>query len=814
MDSKVSRNRNYYYYNILSSVTLRPSNYPEKLILKCNDLTYCNALRSWLNKPDSTPVSSKQHVYRRIVEFFERGSRCLDLSGLQLRTIPPLSGLTQLSVLNLEKNNLSDCNPSAFSNNAELRILNLSHNAFSFFSNKSTICSNHLSRLYLNHNFFVNMNSFDFLSLPNLSFLDLNYNFISKIHQNAFSKLSSLHMLDLSHNCLSSVSTSVFSSLLDLTLLDLSYNKIVKFELADHQNLCNCIISLLQNPIRLHDAVSLYELQCSDGYKGPNFELSIVTNKFGMIESKMPEISSVDSPVKNSVFADYISKLNDWVALSDGTFQPNKIRVLENIVLYLSEVPKNQVVLDLSKLCLYSIPPLFGLKFLRALYLNSNYISSIPLGCLPKNTSLKLIDLGENTFAQLRGDEFKDQVNLETLRFTMNQFSSIEPFFFHHLPRLVDLNLQENSISEIHVESFLHQSSLKVLNLCFNSFLFFPSEALRPLSSLVNLDLSFNYLTEFNWPSDNLATPCIELSNNFFSLNSVALLNALQNAQGYHGPSFDLSVYLDTSISISHIELDSFLYTLSLWNHGDSIAMWDSFINEKDCDQRQLYNQFNIFLLRLYNEVPRLSDGAIPKNVIGHVYKILSNLEKYDMDSDLVNAICNMSSDALGSCVDRIGIVLLMMSLYSEAFDAKKMSDVSKFQAFSDQIRYIKQIIQFVDDIDSYKIVMELRSHCFLRLSSLLPDPISLDGTEGVFFIDDHSKAFRQEQIVSLNQNGFDLRTFNIGDPVEDVFLILNFFVETGRMRIEQIDMRFACVATLRNVLSSVSQYFDSVFKD
>ena len=56
----------------------------------------------------------------------------------------------------------------------------------------------------------------------------------------------------------------------------------------------------------------------------------------------------------------------------------------------------------------------------------------------------------------------------------------------------------------------------------------------------------------------------------------------------------------------------------------------------------------------------------------------------------------------------------------------------------------------------------------------------------------------RQRCVAELKSQNLDARIFRIGDPVEDVLLLLNNLKENGLSTFEPVKMRFAGCATLK----------------
>lgn len=126
------------------------------------------------------------------------------LSNKQLQILPPRLGeiVGNVSELSASSVGLLAINRNAFENLSELKVLNLSRNEISDVENET------------------------FIELVELVRLDLSYNSIGLIEILSFSGLNDLEELNLSKNQIMSLATGHFDSLMNLKILNLSFNRI------------------------------------------------------------------------------------------------------------------------------------------------------------------------------------------------------------------------------------------------------------------------------------------------------------------------------------------------------------------------------------------------------------------------------------------------------------------------------------------------------------------------------------------------------------------------------------------------------------
>ena len=154
-------------------------------------------IRNWFCNPINQPL------LQNVTE--------LDLSFRRLSVIPSeLCFLSNLEVLNLNRNQLTAIDPHTFGN------------------------LQNLQKLYLANNQLTVIHPQTFGNLPNLSWLYLNQNQLTAIDPETFSNLLNLQSLFLNQNQISTIAPQTFANLQNLQLLYLGNNQIPAPDRINH----------------------------------------------------------------------------------------------------------------------------------------------------------------------------------------------------------------------------------------------------------------------------------------------------------------------------------------------------------------------------------------------------------------------------------------------------------------------------------------------------------------------------------------------------------------------------------------------------
>lgn len=232
-------------------------------------------LEAWVCSNDGSAIENKREAQSRIVgALFSSESRqaVLNLSCLNLYSIPPLTDLIHLRCLNLSKNHISEFESSVFPASLSIRKLDLSDNYIKVINPDSFVRLSNLECLILSSNLLTSIPSNAFVNFTNLVLLLLNSNRISEIDQDALSIQSQLKGLLLSNNRLSYVSPLIWRNLSKLIELNLNGNNLSSFEWPLANSACPNI-RLAENPFSDEFIRHLHDVQMSQNYSGPSYFL-------------------------------------------------------------------------------------------------------------------------------------------------------------------------------------------------------------------------------------------------------------------------------------------------------------------------------------------------------------------------------------------------------------------------------------------------------------------------------------------------------------------------------------------------------------
>lgn len=136
------------------------------------------------------------------------------------------------------------------------------------------------------------------------------------------------------------------------------------------------------------------------------------------------------------------------------------------------KLPTSLTYLDLSYNEIDSIKKesLFGLTSLDSLFINNNYLKTIPVGCFKDLKQLKQLDLSNNKLKIVFG-MFSGLQNANRLNMANNSINRLPEAALSNLVNLVDLNIEDNLISKLDGDAIKkHLSALKTIGLKGNKF--------------------------------------------------------------------------------------------------------------------------------------------------------------------------------------------------------------------------------------------------------------------------------------------------------------------------------------------------------
>lgn len=135
-----------------------------------------------------------------------------------------------------------------------------------------------------------------------------------------------------------------------------------------------------------------------------------------------------------------------------------------------------------------------GLKYLKYLRLDENYIKTIESGAFRDLTKLKQLSLNYNQLQNLNSSDFQSLRNLKELLLSGNQIRSLEPDFFNSMSRLAKLSLDANQIKDISANFFDKLTNLKKLSFNGNQLSEIPGNLFRKNLKIEEILLSENSL--------------------------------------------------------------------------------------------------------------------------------------------------------------------------------------------------------------------------------------------------------------------------------------------------------------------------------
>lgn len=407
--------------------------------------------------------------------------------------IPTLSSnyfqnFSQLSILNLQNNNLENLPDGIFEQQTQLKKLWLGENKF-----KS-----------LRANIFKNLHSLQFLQLGSNQLTDLDYS--------AFSNLKNLVQLNLQTNSISSLPSNVFQSMTNLEFLDLSNNMIVNLETKTFQFNIKLTELFLKNNYLEELPMDLFfhNRQLKKLSLQSNSKLSFVhpdafKNLMKLEDLDLSSCNLNQSSLDSNAFQNLSQLTNLNLARNKFTeLNPHWFNSLINLK-----------SLDLSDNHLTSVEEnTFGnLRLLNILILKRNNLTTLEENVFQGMESLKRLFLTENQLETIHPEAMKPLVHLElidlaknNLRFNEGLVSPLDGWRQSPLKynlKLESINLSENVIESSFFSDWFSMKFLTRLNLSRNVIMELNISELTNFSPVgdIRIDLSYNKIKYilFQW---------------------------------------------------------------------------------------------------------------------------------------------------------------------------------------------------------------------------------------------------------------------------------------------------------------------------
>ena len=164
---------------------------------------------------------------------------------------------------------------------------------------------------------------------------------------------------------------------------------------------------------------------------------------------------------------------------------------------------------ELTVICinqnLTHVPPDIPLNVV-ALYLDENPLSEVKQKDLSKFKKLNILSLTRTEVgASLSSDVFQGLEYLEYLSLSNSNISQLEPGFFFHMTKLLQLDLSWNRIETLHLGTFVGLQKLQRLFLSNNFLQTIEADVFAPLQQLVQLRIEENPII-YLLPSEKTAT--------------------------------------------------------------------------------------------------------------------------------------------------------------------------------------------------------------------------------------------------------------------------------------------------------------------
>jgi len=297
-------------------------------------------------------------VKTRILQAINNKQTRLDLSGLGLKTVPPLHGLGKLIDLDLGDNQLTTLEPDTFNGLSNLEKLNLHNNQLTtldadifnglgnlidLYLHNSQLTTldadifnglSNLEKLYLGNNQLTTLEPGTFNGLDNLIDLYLGDNQLTTLDADIFNVLGKLNYLNLQNNQLTTLEPGTFNGLSTLEYLYLERNRFSENAVSYINDLFSG--SLTRITISIYDPLnqgrSLGNLSLSQlltGLKDKATKLGITTNlKITFFQDKEDQLHSF------KLFLQKLPMMNDW---GKPSFTIKLLQTLFNILEAMSE---------------------------------------------------------------------------------------------------------------------------------------------------------------------------------------------------------------------------------------------------------------------------------------------------------------------------------------------------------------------------------------------------------------------------------------------------------------------------------------------
>ena len=389
--------------------------------------------------------------------------------------------------LNLWKNRITELSEECFFGITDLTKLNLGRNKLMFLPDLSLL-SNTLKHLNLQENNIIataftgiSLNKLEFLTLeannlyqlmtdhmyrmPNISTFNLNDNGITTIEGGFFWESTNLKILDLSGNELTDFNPYGFGLSNSTIKIYLEYNEISVLQDGSFVHLIHLeTLQLDYNNLITFDVEML-----TDGQGLPNLKnLHLVGNKIGI----MPSNSLLSSNLTT-----FDTGQNNISGVSSDHFRNlSRLATLKLDSNSLTEMPKFYATLASLEVMTLSNNKIHTCDF------SMEYASKIP--------KIVELDVSFNKLSYIEGQPDIILNKLEILDLSNNIITGIPDEFFAMTPKLKVLNLKHNRLSQLRICN--NMSFIETIDLKANMLTVFPEFSIEILQNVNSLYLSIN----------------------------------------------------------------------------------------------------------------------------------------------------------------------------------------------------------------------------------------------------------------------------------------------------------------------------------
>ncbi|RWS27011.1 chaoptin-like protein [Leptotrombidium deliense] len=453
----------------------------------------------------------------------------LNLEGNELTTIPyeSISTLKSLQVLNLGSNYIEEF-ITIFPNLLYLKVLNLTNNRLSTIKSQTFASLTSLEELYLSYNKLRDLSAHSVHGLNNVQLLDLTNNFFEFVPIEALSYLLNLRKLLLGSNCIQNLDENMFNAL-NLPLLeylDLSRNQLVTLNGANtfagianlkHLNLAfNSLRKVDETDEKLFAMFSKLEtLDFTD-----NHLIQFPNSLFFALQSVKKTL--LDYNKIEAVTEDMLKHLSDCEELSLAF---NLIQELPDRVFY-SMQSLRLLNLHGNKIEFISQDIFDGVD---VNLLANNQITHLTAGVFDGTKALEVLDLQGNAIERIDRAIFVN-ASFTNINLSKNKIKELSYQAFESLPFLSKLDLSRNELSSIKNGAFDRLSALKLLKLNNNKLTSFKGDFFTSRTQIENIDLSNNQIS-YLYPNSftiHRRLRVVNLSHNKLSYFPSEILNSIR----------------------------------------------------------------------------------------------------------------------------------------------------------------------------------------------------------------------------------------------------------------------------------------------